>query len=226
VDQTVYHVLLEGRTVGPYDRRTIVGMRVKKTLTSSHVLIGADGTQLTVADLIGRKPARPFNSDRTNSYSVVQAAYPAWLLQARGRGIDIPPFKGEIEARIQAEGVLRLAGRFRRGFRWKEGRVKIPLKDVVHTRVKGTQVELWLRGGEGKQQQIALELFTPEVAKELLHWLPAATPLPASGPAAQVRAGGVALAAPQALWMAALSVLSVAMVVGVVLVVVLYRGGR
>jgi len=34
VDQTIYHVLLEGRKVGPYDRRTIVGMRIKKTLTS------------------------------------------------------------------------------------------------------------------------------------------------------------------------------------------------
>lgn len=28
---SIYHVLLEGRTVGPYDRRTIVGMRIKKT---------------------------------------------------------------------------------------------------------------------------------------------------------------------------------------------------
>ena len=27
---TVYHVLLEGRSMGPYDRRTIVGMCIKK----------------------------------------------------------------------------------------------------------------------------------------------------------------------------------------------------
>ena len=30
--------MLEGRQVGPYDRRTIVGMRIKNTLTSDHLL--------------------------------------------------------------------------------------------------------------------------------------------------------------------------------------------
>ena len=43
VDKPVYHVLLDGRRVGPYDRRTIVGMKVRKTLSSKHVLVGADG---------------------------------------------------------------------------------------------------------------------------------------------------------------------------------------
>lgn len=221
MDETVYYVLLEGRTVGPYDRRTIVGMRVKKTLTSDHVLIGADGKQRTVGDLISRRAPTPFNPDR--SYSVVRAAYPAWLLQSRGRGVDIPRFRGEIEARVQ-EGVLRLAGRFRRGFGWKEGRVKIALDDVVHTQVKGSQVELWLKGDGSAKQRIALELFAPEVAKELVGWMPRATAAPSAAPVARGAAGGAILATPQAMWTAAISVVSVAMVVGVVLMVVLYRG--
>src|SRR4029453_7832312 len=60
LDRSIYHVLLEGRTVGPYDRRTIVGMRIKKALASDHVLIGADGDRLTVADLIHRRSPAPF----------------------------------------------------------------------------------------------------------------------------------------------------------------------
>ena len=52
MENPVYHVLLDGRTVGPYDRRTIVGMRVKKTLGSDHVLVGADGARTTVGALV------------------------------------------------------------------------------------------------------------------------------------------------------------------------------
>jgi hypothetical protein len=157
----------------------------------------------------------------------VHGAYAAWLMQVSGRGFALPRFKGEIEARVQADGFLRVAGRFRRGFSWKEGRVKIALRDVVHAQVKGTQVELGLRAVDGRPAgQFTLELFTPEAAQEFVGWLPDATPFPGSAPAAADRATRSAAASSQAVWMAAISVVSVAMVVGVILVVVLYRGGR
>lgn len=223
VDHTVYHVMLEGRQVGPYDRRTIVGMRVKKTLTSNHVLVGADGSELTVGDLIRRRAPTPFSTDRTGSYSVVQGSYPAWLMQVSGRGFEMPRFKGEIEARVQADGFLRLAGRFRRGFGWKDGRVKVALKDVAHAQVKGTQVELGLRATDNRAPgQFTLELFTPEAVTEFVELLPGAKPFPGAAPVA----AGPSAASRQAVWTAAISVLSVAMVVAVILVVVLYRGGR
>lgn len=222
MDHTVYHVVLEGGRVGPYDRRTIVGMRIKKTLTSDQVLIGANGAQLTVGDLIRRRSPAPFHPERSGSYSVVQGAFAAWLVQATGKA-GIPRFKGEIEARVQADGVLRLAGRFRQGFSWKDGRVKIALKDVAHARINGTQVELGL-GGDGQRPrgQFTLELFTPETAYEFVQCLPDVKPFPdAASPGA---AGLPAAPSRQAVWMAAISVISVAMVVGVVLIVVLYRG--
>jgi hypothetical protein len=184
LDETVYHVLLQGRTIGPYDRRTIVGMRVKKTLASDDVLVGAGGAQLTVADLLGERPARQFNSDRSASLSIVRATYGVLLLDVDGPGLMIPKFRDEVQARVQGD-VLRLAGRFRHGLRWKEDRVKIGLKAIVHIRVKGSQVELWLRTPQQKRlQRIALELFTPETAAEFVDWLPAATPLPDEATAA------------------------------------------
>lgn len=177
MEPTIYHVLLEGRKVGPYDRRTIMGMRIKNTLTSDHVLIGTDGTQLTVGELIGQRPPKPFSAERSGSFSLVHATYAASVLELEGHGIAIPRFRGEVEARVQAD-VLRISGRFRRGLGWKEDRVKLPLKDVAHARVKGSRVDLWLRPAAPgvARQRVALELFTAEAAGELVEWFHSATP--------------------------------------------------
>jgi len=227
VDHSVYHVVLEGAQVGPYDRRTIVGMRIKKTLTSDHVLIGADGAQLTVRDLMRRKPPTRFNADATGSHSVIQGAYTGYLVQVSGRGLGLPRFKGEIEVRVQADGVLRLAGRFRRGFGWKEGRVKIALDDVAHAQVNGSRVTLGLRVKTQRQPgQFVLDLFTPEAAGEFVDRLPGVTPFPTPTPLTRGEGTRSAGASRQAIWTAAISVVSVAIVVGVVLGVVLHRAGR
>lgn len=227
MDETVYHVLLEGRSIGPYDRRTIVGMRIKKTLTSDHVLISDRGAQLTVGDLIGQRPSQPFSPERSGSFSVVQATFPASLVFAERRGMAIPKFKGEVQARVQGD-VLRVAGRFRRRLRWKEDRVKIPLKEVVHARLSGSQVELWLRNADQPRlQRIVMELFTPEAAGELVEWLPAATPFPepAAPKALPPSLSPPMLALPRAggfgtLWVAAVGV---TVAVAVILTVLLLR---
>jgi hypothetical protein len=221
VDQVIYHVLLEGRKVGPYDRRTIVGMRIKKTLTSDHVLIGTDGTQTTVGDLIGHPPEKPFQPERSGNFSLVQATYTAALLDVQEGTFDIPSFKGEVEARVQGD-VLRMAGRYRKGFGWKEGRVKLMLKDVVHARVRTSQVDLWLRNSETPRvplQRLTLELFSHESAGELVDWLPGATALPESTPAALTPA---AQSDRKMLWMVAAGV-TTATVLVVVLLSVLVR---
>jgi hypothetical protein len=221
VDETVYHVLLEGRTVGPYDRRTIVGMRIKKTLTSDHVLISSGGAQLTVADLIGQRPSQPFNPERSGGFSIVQATFSASLLEVDGPGMVIPKFKDEIQARVQGN-VLRLAGRFRQGLGWKEDRVKIVLKNVVHARVRGSQVELWLcNQPESPLQRVALELFTPETAGEFADWLPAATPFSESK--ARTPSAAIAphiVASHKSLWVA---VLGFTLVMATILMVLVLR---
>jgi hypothetical protein len=227
VEQTVYHVLLEGRTIGPYDRRTIVGMRIKRTLTSDHVLITPGGAQLTVAELIGRRPAQPLSPDRSGSVSLVQAIFSASLLEIEGPGMAIPKFKDEIQVRVQVY-VLRVAGRFRQRLGWREGRVKILLQDVAHAQVKGSQVDLWLRHPQqARLQRIALDLFTPDAAGEFVDWLPSATPYPVSTPAAVPvpvvpPAVGLSPGAPtsSAMWVA---VVGVTLVVALMLMVLLLR---
>ena len=187
-ESPLFHVLLEGQRVGPYSRRTIVGMRIKKALSSEDVLEAENGVQLTVADLLGQpRASRNFNPNRSGSFSLVQAVYSVSLVSAQEGPVEIPAFKGEVQARVQGD-VLRIAGRFRQGWSWKEDRIKIALVDVVHARIVGSRVDLWLRpdGSEEsdpvRMQHFALDLFSTEAAGEFVEWLQFATPLSASTP--------------------------------------------
>jgi len=227
VEQPNYHVLLDGRTVGPYDRRTIVGMRIKRTLTSDHLLVTADGTRLTVRELVGGaagggargsgSPGGPATSSRA------LATYTAILMEVGRRGFAIPRFKGEVEMRIQAE-VLRLAGRRRRWFGWKDERIKLPLAGVAHARAKGPRLDLWLaRDGEsGQLQHLALHLFTAEAAQEVLGWLPPAASDPEQPAAAAARAVDAKRAVPAGRALA-IAVAALGLVIGVLLLVLLSR---
>ena len=238
MDNPLYHVLVgEGRRLGPFDRRTIVGMRVKKTLKSDSVLEGADGAQLTVAELVRQSapvavdvPVEAPSDDivvagdssqpgRTGtSYSVVQGIHSARLLEVEGAGYEIPPFKGELEVRVQTRA-LRISGRFREGLAWREDRVKFPLEQIPHARLRGTIVDLWVRSADqARPQRVSLDLLTREAAGELAESLPLSSPYPGSEPLAAraVRSGAHPL-----LWAA---VVGAAMVVGGIVLWVLLRG--
>jgi hypothetical protein len=220
---SIYHVLLEGRTVGPYDRRTIVGMRIKKTLARDQVLVNARGSRLTVAELIGKHPAATFNPNRSGSFSKVQATYPASLIETQGRGLAIPRFSGEVQARVQGE-VLRITGRCRRALRWKDGRIKIVLGDVVHARVQSNRVDLWLRNGrDDRLQRIALDLFMPATAAELVARMPALTPLPEALAAEPTTVWRTPLPTGKVL---AIAVVGVALVVGLMLILMRFLLSR
>ncbi|HEX2547255.1 MAG TPA: hypothetical protein VHL79_20400 [Ramlibacter sp.] len=193
----VYHVLLDGRRVGPYDRRTIVGMRVKKALDSKQVLVGADGVRVTVGELLRGEPPPDFaasdNSRAGSSYSVVQGIHAARVLEVERGPVTVPLFKGEVEVRVQTR-VLRISGRYREGLAWKEERVKIPLEDIVHARLQGSVVDLWLRtAGQDGKQRISLDLLKRENAGDLAESLPHAAPWPGSEPLAARPQRGAAL---------------------------------
>jgi hypothetical protein len=188
----VYHVLLEGRRVGPYDRRTIVGMKVKKTLSSKSVLVGADGSRTTVGELVRQAlPDHGFAASSQGAelgaasrHPVVQGIHAAQVLEVQGSGYTIPPFQGEVEVRVQGK-VLRVSGRFREGPDLKEDRVKFPLQDIAHARLRGTIVDLWIRSSDPSgTQRVSLDLLKRDAAGELAESLPHAAPYPGSEPLA------------------------------------------
>src|SRR3569623_1486403 len=104
--------------------------------------------------------------------SIVKARFDAQVAACE-RG-PLPGYEGAIEVRIQPN-ILRIAGRLR----GKDDRVKIPLGDVLPARARGALADLWIRAGDGALQAASLQMASPEAAKELLKWLPDATPPPA-----------------------------------------------
>ena len=224
VDNTSrYHVLLEGRRVGPYDRRTIVGMRIKQTLSSSDVLVASDGYQLTVADLLGQRSApTSFNPSQSGAFSLVQATYSASLLGVSGKGLPVPDFRGEMEVRVHSD-VLRLAGRYRQFMGVKETRIKIPLGFIMQAQAQGSRVDLWLRNStavvvtqDTPLQRISLDLFSPESARELLASLPSVPPPDAT----QSQAVNMPATNAVMTWGALIAVL---MVIGIVVMMLMFR---
>ncbi|CAN5583228.1 hypothetical protein BH11PSE7_BH11PSE7_14620 [soil metagenome] len=218
-----YHVVLEGRRVGPYDRRTIVGMRIKQTLSSADVLVASDGHELTVADLLGKRSGPTgFNPSQSGVFSLAQATYSASLLCMSGRGLPIPDFRGEMEVRVHSD-VLRLAGRYRQFMGMKETRIKIPLGLIMHAQAQGSRVDLWLRNStavvvtqDTPLQRISLDLFSPESARELLASLPS-VPAP---DATQSQAVNMPASNAIMTWGALIAVL---IVIGVVVLTLMFR---
>ena len=192
MENPVYHVLHEGRKLGPYDRRTIIGLKVKKTLSSNSVLLAEDGSRTTVAELVRQgQPDSAFEASTLSppsvggsSYSVVQDIHAAQVLEVEGKGLAIPAFKGEVEVRVQTK-VLRISGRFRDGLGWREDRVKFPLQDIAHARLRGTVVDLWIRTADTpRPQRLSLDLLQAEAAGALAESLPYTAPYPGSEPLA------------------------------------------
>ncbi|MDP3139025.1 MAG: hypothetical protein Q8N17_22160 [Burkholderiaceae bacterium] len=191
-----YHILLENGSLGPFDRRTIVGLRVKNALSDTQTLLDSNGRKLSVQELVARDARRARARPASVTASLIQASYPATLVGLQGRGFPVPRFQGEIEVRVQPEG-LRIAGAFRRWNGWRQGRIKIPLEHIAHARTQGGQVALWLRPpgtGEGtpreRLQGVTLALGSAKEAQELLHWLPAEPPPFGLQPAAPLPAAG------------------------------------
>jgi hypothetical protein len=221
VDQATYHVLLDGRSVGPYDRRTILGMRIKHMLTGDHLLVTSGGDRLTVRDLIGATAEAGTESDDADGASPGQSTWTGMLVAAGRRGFRIPRFSGELEVRARSD-VLRLAGRYRRAWRWHDGRVKLPLHDIVYARAKGPRTDVWLqRDGSSTLQHLALYMFTSEAADELAARLtPAGQAHPALAAAKAAAAGEAGLSSVRVL---AVAVSAVVIVVGLVLLALLHR---
>jgi len=179
-EDKLYYVVLEGQTVGPYDRRTIVGMRAKSTLAAESVLIDSEGRRITVDELM-RKQQQRDDFALSGTFSIVKARYDAEIAECGKHG-PLPRYEGGIEVRVQPD-MLRIAGRMK----GRDDRVKIPLADVVHVRARGELADLWLRDG-AKLQVVTLRMQSPEAAKDLASWLPDAKP-----PTPAVIAGGVPL---------------------------------
>jgi hypothetical protein len=57
-----YSLVVNGQSLGPYERRMIVGMRVKQIVDDEQIVVRDDGVQMQVAQLLGKRDEAPATS--------------------------------------------------------------------------------------------------------------------------------------------------------------------
>ena len=230
-----YHVFLQGKQLGPYDQRTIVGMRIKKTLSNGDVLIDQYGGQTTVGQLLGKTSKNEgagldlgnsvFDTLQTGAYSPVVGLFMARHMHRSKGLVEVPAFVGGVQARAHTD-LLRLAGVRRTLFKRKEGRVKIPFGQILRVQQQGAQLALWVRTDTRQTgaPSITLEMHSADDAKALLAALPDSTgreipdPAAASTPNRQPKP-----AAMQAWWPVVGMVGLVGLVLAIFVVIMIFR---
>lgn len=130
-----YRILLNDKQVGPFDRRTVVGMRIKKLLGNNVALLRSDGLQMTVSQLM---MDRFENADAQGGVhhpagAPASGLWPTFAVDFGGgwRGAGALGFVGKGELRFQGD-TLRLTGR-RKGhlFRSKKERLKLAMNTIA-----------------------------------------------------------------------------------------------
>lgn len=127
-----YFVMVDGRKLGPFDKRTITGMRVKKILTSEQQVYDENGRITTVQELISSATtAGRFESSAPLSTGLVFPKFTVHFLKPPADAYSEESFEGLGELRVQPD-VLRVSGMARSGV-WdkpRDYRIKVPRKHI------------------------------------------------------------------------------------------------
>jgi hypothetical protein len=129
-----YLILLPDKQVGPFDRRTIIGMRIKKLLDNNAPLRRSDGLGLTVAQLMmDRFEMADAQGPSAAEGVMASGLLPTFAVDFGGNWCSAGAmgFVGKGELRFQGD-VLRISG-LRKGplFSSRQDRVKLPMAAIT-----------------------------------------------------------------------------------------------
>jgi hypothetical protein len=148
-----YRLLLENKQVGPFDRRTIVGMRINKLIPKETSVLRSDGLLMTAAQLLAdrNEQADPETGQLASApVAMASVQWPTYLVNFGGNlggvlGAGALGFVGQGELRFQSDA-LRLTGQRKSGlFRSAEDRVKIAISDIAAIDAVASVVHITLR---------------------------------------------------------------------------------
>jgi hypothetical protein len=134
-----YYVVAEDQMLGPFDKRTITGMRVRKTLFNDSLICDSQGNYTTVVELLGNPlPLGPSSggSDTSGSY---HPHFAVTLLKPHVRDYAGLELRGEGEVRILSD-VVRVAASVKRSL-WGKA-------EPERVRVPHWHLELWFDSDE------------------------------------------------------------------------------
>jgi hypothetical protein len=175
-----YHLLLGSKPLGPYDRRTIVGMRIKKLIDNDMPLRRSDGHQMSVAQLLADR-FEMADAQTLQRQAVAPPASGIWptFLADFGGGMmkkGALGFSGKGEVRFQGDH-LRITGSRKNGLlRSATDRIKLPLAAIAKAQAASDApqvLRLLLKPGQpfeesSKNLPVRIGLDDAESVKELL----------------------------------------------------------
>jgi hypothetical protein len=140
-----YYVVVDGQKLGPFDKRTITGMRVKKILGNDNLVFDELGRETTVFSLVGAQLSGTFGASvGLQTTGSLYPRFPVTFVKPSMRPYAGMSFRGDGELRIQPD-VLRVSGVVRDAL-WKasrEDRVKIPHQHLQQISRDGARVTLY-----------------------------------------------------------------------------------
>jgi hypothetical protein len=182
-----YRITLNGKQLGPFDRRTVVGMRAKKLLGNNVVVLRSDGLSMTVAQLMMDRLEQadaqggvhhPAGAPASGLWPTFAVDFGGSWLRAGALG-----FVGRGELRFQGD-VLRLAGKRKTSwFSSKHERMKLSMhtvasvsasaKDACVLELVGKPEQPFVK--KAGQHPVQLRLDDMDAAAELLELMQTAT---------------------------------------------------
>ncbi len=130
-----YHLLIGDRPLGPYDRRTIVGMRIKNLIDNNLQVKRSDGHEMTVAQLLADR-FEMADAESLHKQAVSPPASGIWpsFLMNCGGSLMRPGalgFIGKGELRFQGDH-LRLSANRKSGLiSTRQERTRMPFSALV-----------------------------------------------------------------------------------------------
>ncbi len=175
-----YHLLVGERQLGPYDRKTIVGMRIKKLIDDHLKLKRSDSHVMTVAQLLADR-FEMADAQSLQKYAASPPAsgiWPTFLINCGGSLMKPGAlgFIGRGELRFQGD-FLRLTANRKSGIvSTRHERTKIPLSTLISATSHAQQAHILvlqlkpahhIEGVEGNAPAL-IELDDAESVRELL----------------------------------------------------------
>jgi hypothetical protein len=130
-----YHLLLGSKPLGPYDRRTVVGMRIKKLIDNEMRVRRSDGHEMSVAQLLADRfeMADAQSLQRQAVAPPASGIWPTFLIDCAGSFMKPGAlgFIGKGELRFQGDH-LRITANRKSGFMsTRSERVKLPIVAIA-----------------------------------------------------------------------------------------------
>ncbi len=130
-----YHLLVGERQLGPYDRRTIVGMRVRNLIDGELPALRNDGHRMTVAQLLADRfeMADAESLEKQAASPPASGFWPTFLMDCGGSMMKPGAlgFIGKGELRFQGD-FLRLTANRKSGLvSVRQDRVKVMMSDLL-----------------------------------------------------------------------------------------------